>query len=106
MSGSARLMAKGSRLPLLAMNRHPVARIRLPLYARKQTLSWLSLTSGYGPKLLFSTLRFTVARSGVGSAAPIRTVRVISVTNDLPASGCKSYYRFCQKIGDVNIICW
>ncbi len=33
----------------MAMNRHPVARNRLPLCPRKPTFSWPSLTSGFDP---------------------------------------------------------
>ncbi len=38
----------------MAMNRHPVARNRLPLYPRKPTFSWPSLTSGCDPKEKFA----------------------------------------------------
>ncbi len=42
---------------LLAMNRPPVVRNRLPLYLRKQTFSWPSLTSGCDPKATFGAAR-------------------------------------------------
>ena len=42
--------------PVMAMNRHPVARNRLPLYLRKQTFSWPSLTSGCDPTRTSSKL--------------------------------------------------
>ena len=41
------------RTLLLAMNRPPVARNRLPLYPRKPTFSWPSLTSGCDPNRTF-----------------------------------------------------
>ena len=41
----------------MAMNRHPVAQNRLPLYPRKPTFSWPLLTSGCDPKRKLMTLR-------------------------------------------------
>ena len=53
------------RLLLMAMNRPSATRNRLPLYLRKQTFSWLILTSGCDPTRTFQSLSSGDARWSV-----------------------------------------